>query len=291
MVTELRLLLDGGTLVPITESEYSQLQNPTTIHTTMQLKHKHKSDGSHDKYKARLCACGNELYQLIAETYSPTIGALAYATVHQLAAIDRMFKCSIDVVGAYLHQPYPEDAAPLCVTLSPNVAPLIGYPPNQRFRIHKYIYGLPDAGRAYYKAYSAHLVSCGYTRSISDPCLFIKLSDNDRTYVWCHVDDTFVCSTKHEELTLFQQAVSTKFNITINHEVDEYLGISLTTQPNGDVILTQPKLLDSLLLEYADELSLHEKRLATSPQRSPESQPEDSTPMSQTEYLHLLSAH
>ena len=43
-----------------------------------------------DKKKACLCACGKELRGKIADLYSPTIGALTYSTVHQIAAIDRM---------------------------------------------------------------------------------------------------------------------------------------------------------------------------------------------------------
>ena len=293
MIEEMNSLLTGGTLQPISEEEYLLLSNPRTIHSTMQLKHKERNKEHkvlHDKYKARLCACGNELYSSISETYSPTIGALAYATVHQLAIIDRMHKCSIDVVGAYLHQDYPEDAPPLCITLPPNVAQLINFQPNQRFRIRKYIYGLPDAGRAYYKAYSAHLIACGYKRSTSDPCLFTKLDDKDRTYIWCHVDDTFVCSTNKSELRTFQRAVASKFKITIDNDVNDYLGIAITQQGNGDVILTQPKLLQSLFTEYEDELAKYEKRIATSPQRPKEFQSTDATPIPQTEYLHLLGA-
>ena len=43
-----------------------------------------------DKHKARLCACGNGLKGQIAGIYSPTIGALTYSIVHQIAIIDRM---------------------------------------------------------------------------------------------------------------------------------------------------------------------------------------------------------
>ena len=60
-----------------------------------------------DKYKARLCACGNELKGQIADIYSPTIGALTYSVVHQIAVIDRMHVRIIDTVGAYLYQTYP----------------------------------------------------------------------------------------------------------------------------------------------------------------------------------------
>ena len=86
--SEIKQLLDTGTLrafklfdVPIGAS---------VINSTMALRKKP------DKYKARLCACGNELKGQIAEIYLPTIGALTYFVVHQIAIIDRMHVRIID---------------------------------------------------------------------------------------------------------------------------------------------------------------------------------------------------
>jgi KUP system potassium uptake protein len=287
IVAEIKLLLDGGTLVPVDEEE---IVGPhQLIHSTMQLKLKLHADGSVDKYKARLCACGNELYGLVAETFAPTISHLAYATVHQLAIIDRMHKITVDTVGAYLHQFYPADAIPLYLVLPPNVAVAIGAEPGLKYRIRKYLYGLPDAGLAYYKAYSEHLIAKGYLRSISDPCLFFKLEGNTRTYVWTHVDDTFVCSTHKHLLDLFVDKMKEKFDVTVVHNVEEYLGIHMESMPNGDVKLTQPKLLESLLDEYRDKLGEVSKYRNRAPQR--ETAPlEESIAIPQAEYLHLLGA-
>ena len=74
------------------------------------------------------------------------------------------------------------------------------------YRIEKYIYGLPDSGRAYYQAYAKLLVDSGYVKSKSDPCLFLKFSSSseDRIYIWVHVDDTFVAATTTDLLDEFE---------------------------------------------------------------------------------------
>jgi hypothetical protein len=155
----------------------------------------------------------------------------------------------------------------------------------------KYLYGLPDAGRAYYQAYSSHLIAKGYKRTTSDPCLFVKLNGKNRVYVWCHVDDTFVCSTTSEGLTDFTKAVAEKFKITVVDDVKEYLGISLERLPNGDCKLTQPKLLRGVIEEYKEQLSTKVSRGEPSPQRvHDEEAVSQSAPMDQTEYLHLLGS-
>lgn len=83
--------------------------------------------------------------------------------------------------------------------------------------------------------------------------------------------------------------MASKFEITVNKEVTEYLGIMLTKLKDGSVKLTQPKLLNGLLLEYCEYLQ-RLPRAATAPQRLPSVQSPDSTPMPQSEYLHLLGA-
>jgi len=80
----------------------------------------------------------------------------------------------MDVVGAYLYQDYPSDKEPLYLTLPPAVAKTMNLPVGATYRIKKYLYGLPDAGLAYYPAYSAHLIAGGFQRTVSDPCLFVK---------------------------------------------------------------------------------------------------------------------
>jgi Reverse transcriptase (RNA-dependent DNA polymerase) len=289
MKIEIDLLIGGGTLQLVKDSEIDK--RAKIIHTTMQLKQKLHQDSTLDKWKARLCACGNELFGAVAETFAPTISALAYATVHQISVIDRMHKCTIDTVGAYLHQVYPVDAPALYVVLPSNVAIALGMDPKAKYRIMKYIYGLPDAGRAYYHAYSDHLISKGYARTASDPCLFVKINGTNRVYVWCHVDDTFVCSTTKAGLKDFTNAVSEKFKITVVDEVTEYLGISMKLLANGDCKLTQPKLLKGVLEEYKEQLSTKESRSELAPMRVHDEEAViNSAPMDQTEYLHLLGS-
>ena len=287
MQSEMDQLFAGGTLSATTREEIPA--NSTIIHSTMQLKEKLKADGTVDKLKARLCACGNELYGSNTETYSPTISALAYATVHQISIIDKMESCTIDTVGAYLYQNYPDSEPPLYIILPSNVSTALHLDPSIVYRIRKYLYGLPDAGRAYYKAYSELIISNGYQRSASDPCLFVRTYGSHRTYIWIHVDDTFVTSTSAQELDNFQKVLKTKFEITVNSNVREYLGIKMEPLTDGSVRLTQPKLLDSLFDEYSEELETSHRSINT-PQRLSSQQSNDKTPMAQGTYLHLLGA-
>ena len=113
------------------------------------------------------------------------------------------------------------------------------------YRIKTYRYGLPDAGRAYYLAYSKALIGAGYKQAKSDPCLFVRIvkKENIRTLVWIHVDDSPVASTHAEELDRFKEIISKSFPLTCYYDITLHLGISITKFPDGITKLTLPKLL------------------------------------------------
>ena len=115
----------------------------------------------------------------------------------------------VDTVAAYLNQVYPPDAIPLYVKF---VALALNRDPDQTYRVKKYIYGLPDSGRAYYEAYSKHLSDHSYLKSVHDPCLFMKIkSPKRRVYIWIHLDDTLVAADLLEDIEEFKEEIKKRF--------------------------------------------------------------------------------
>jgi hypothetical protein len=96
-----------------------------------------------DKFKARICGCGNELVRSTTytnETYSPTVSHLTHSTMLQLAIYDGMHICSIDTVGAFLYQEYLESLKPLYIVLPVAVAEACNLDPKTTYQVKKYIY-------------------------------------------------------------------------------------------------------------------------------------------------------
>ncbi len=227
------------------------------IHTTTQLKRKRNAITCKiEKYKARECARGDLIAGLLSasETYSPTVSPITFALILQLAVIMKMKRKTVDTVGAYLYQTYPTNKRTLLTRLNKEVAEICNLDPNIVYRIERYIYGLPDAGKAYYEAYSKHLIENGYIKSSFDPCLFFKINADETTYVVIHVDDTFIFSTTDEAINSFTNMLQSKFDITVNDDADSYLGVSFEEDENGNIKLHQPKLIQSLLEQYSTQL-------------------------------------
>jgi hypothetical protein len=123
------------------------------IRSTWQLQEKLDKDGIHEKFKARCCASGDMLKDVIQETFSPTVNSLTCILLQNIALIDDMVEASADVVGAYLYSDYPEDKPTIYLTLEDHVADILGEPRGCWHRILKYLYALPDAGKASYEMY------------------------------------------------------------------------------------------------------------------------------------------
>ena len=70
--------------------------------------------------------------------------------------------------------------------------------------------------------------------------------------------------------------------------MESYLGVKFEFHPNGDVKLTQPKLLKSLFKEYKEELKNQRAREPLSPQRLPASH--SAEPIEPSAYPHLEEA-
>ena len=226
--------------------DQKRLPNQQVIRSTWQLLEKLDGDGNHEKYKARCCASGDMLKDIIQETFSPTVNALTCILLQNIALIDDMIEASADVVGAFLYPDYPDDKAHLYLVIEDHVADLLNEPRGCWYRIKKYIYGLPDAGKAFYEMYRDHLVEHGYMPTISDPCLFHRVNGKDVTYIWIHVDDTYVCGSSQLMVDELFNVLKMKFEITTKEVVDSYIGIKHERLESGDLKMTQPKLLSKL---------------------------------------------
>jgi len=211
------------------------------------------------------------------------VSPLVHSLLLQLSITDRMFSATLDTIAAYLHQIYPDTLKPLYLKFPKELAMATNRDPQALYRVQKYLYGLPDAGRAYYLALSTHLQANEYNKSNSDNCLFYKINSGNRTLIWSHVDDLYVSSTKEDELDNVHKILSLKFPMKFNKSIDAHLGINMTINPNDNsILLTQPKLLSEVIAYVLpDSLVTKYPASATRPSQSSES-------ISPNQYLNLL---
>ena len=270
------LISTTRTLVPITAEE-AQASSAIQIGTTLKCKRKKKGDGSADKHKARAAARGDQLARIYKargikppESFSPTVSAVTFALLLQVAVSKGLHMATTDITAAYLQVPYSKSDPVIITKLEENIAKICGLDPNQLFRINKYLYGLPNSGRAFYYHYRAALEKEGYRCSRIDPCLFIKAQNEEKVYIIIHVDDTFVFADNRDDLKTFTDQMNKHFPMTLDTAADSFLGMKINRTEEGDIELSQPKLVEKLLKE-CNELSRQPRKLTTHPYGPPRS--------------------
>jgi hypothetical protein len=198
------------TILPINKDELPP--NCKIVPTTIRFKRKgNPITGIVDRYKGRICFRG-DLVKLLYHDYldktSPTINELTFNFILQLSITMGLCRACSDIIAAYLYQQYPFDKRHIAVKLQPEIAELLGLDPNQLYKLNRYLYGLPDSGKAFYEALVQHIQQYGYHKSSLDPCLFYKTYTNDDIIFICiHVDDIYTFASHQKYINEFNKVL------------------------------------------------------------------------------------
>jgi hypothetical protein len=107
----------------------------------------------------------------------------------------------------------------------------------------KNLYGQKQAGRVWYIWLTKRLLQMGFTQSKYDPCVFYY----NGHVMLVYVDDTILLGPTKEGIQEIMKKLKSCFNIEDEGDISDYLGVKVTKLPNGNISLTQPYLIQSIL--------------------------------------------
>lgn len=213
------------------------------------FKLKKNQDGSVDKHKARLVARGHE--QRAGIDYEEVFAPVArYETIRTLLAVSVQKKLHVhqmDVVAAYVQGDLQEEV----YMEQPEMFEM----KNERdkvCRLKKPLYGLKQAGRAWYTKLDKHLSKVGLKKSNIDPCVYVLgNSPQDRVIVIIYVDDLLIAASSLKNLQSVKDKLMKNFKMKDLGPISNILGINVTRKgPTGSIKLTQTKYIQSLLNRF-----------------------------------------
>ncbi|KAJ9548593.1 hypothetical protein OSB04_021136 [Centaurea solstitialis] len=114
------------------------------------------------------------------------------------------------------------------------------------FKLHKSLYGLKHAPRAWYQRFAQHLFTLGFTCSKSDTSLFIFRRCGECAYLLLYVDDIILTTSSSSLKTEIITALNREFEMTDLGVLSYFLGISVKRNSNG-MFLTQQKYTEDIL--------------------------------------------
>jgi hypothetical protein len=170
------------------------------LHSKWVFKTKVDADGSIERFKAHLVACGNEQQEGINynDTFAPV---LDLATARLILALSVIWKNPArhgDIPAAYTKAHIESDSdiymyPPNGMTLTKEEQLAGGASPV--LKLQRSLYGLKQAGRLWNNLLHAQLLTNGYTRCKTDLCLYYKREDANISVVGIYVDDLLATAT------------------------------------------------------------------------------------------------
>lgn len=202
-----------------------------------------KSDGSLERFKARLVTKGfNQKYGVdFEETFSPVIKMTTFRCLLAIAASHKWVIHQLDINNAFLHGDLYEEVYMRMPEGIPN-------PHNQVCLLKKSLYGLKQASRQWHAKLVSALKELGFIQLKNDYSLFTKNEDDKITILAVYVDDILITGSSEQEIITVKQYLYSSFTIKDLGALHYFLGIEVSYSDQG-MTLTQQKYSKDLLQE------------------------------------------
>ncbi len=180
-------------------------------------------------------------------TYAPVATWTSIRLLLTLALQHNWHTVQLDFVQAYPQAPISK----VQYMEIPKGVRIPGVDPKQTvLEVRKNIYGGKDAGKQWYEHLVAKLIKIGFVPSKVDNCVFYK---GKAMYV-LYTDDSILAGPDKQELDDIVKQIQDPdqggLDITVEGDISDFLGVHIhRDHENNQFVLSQPKLIDSILEE------------------------------------------
>ncbi|KAI3514490.1 hypothetical protein L1887_12931 [Cichorium endivia] len=208
---------------------------------------KFKSDGTVERFKARLVAQGFTQLPGIdySHTFSPVVKASTVRVVLSLAVLHNWRLHQLDVKNAFLHGQLNET-----VFMEQPPGFVDSQFPNYVCKLSKALYGLKQAPRAWFHRLSSFLLAYGFKCSRADTSLFVFSQQSVTMYLLVYVDDLILTGNNETLITAFTNRLNQEFAIKDLGDLSYFLGLEVSYTDDG-LFLSQSKYASDVLKRAA----------------------------------------
>lgn len=221
-------------------------ENCTPVTCKWVYRLKRKSDGTIEKFKARLVARGfSQSYGLdYEETFSPVAKMVTIRSIISLAASKSQKLWQLDVKNAFLYGELDRE-----VFMEQPKGFESRQFPFHFCRLKKVLYGLKQAPRAWYSKVAQYFIFCGFKVANSDYSLFVKLESRMHLLVLLYVDDMIVTGDDEAEISRLMKDLATRFETKNLSEIGCFLGLEVEKSDQG-YFISQSRYARNLLERF-----------------------------------------
>ena len=201
-----------------------------------------RSDGSLDRYRARLVALGNKQEYGVdyEETFAPVAKMTTVRTILAIPASQSWRLHQMDVKNAFLHGDLQEEIymkLPSGMTTSS---------PHDVCKLMRSLYGLKQAPRAWFEKFRSTLLSFSFTQSQYDSSLFLHTSTSGIVILLVYVDDIIITDIDCGLITKLQELLHATFHMKDLGQLTYFLGLEVHYRSLG-LFVNQHKYIQDLI--------------------------------------------
>lgn len=203
-----------------------------------------KSDGTVDRYKARLVTKGfNQVQGLdYHEIFSPVAKCVTVRLMFSVVAARGWPLHQVDINNTFLQCFLDEKVY---------MTPPEGYhnaKEGQACCLKRSLYGLKQASRQWNAEITKHLISFGFTQSHADNCLFTYNSSKGTLILIVYVDDLLISGTSESLVQELKHSLHAAFTIKDLGFAKYFLGLEVARSSAG-IFVNQRKYISDLIAD------------------------------------------
>lgn len=197
------------------------------------FKVKMNTDGSVDRYKARLVVRGfTQEYGIdYSETFIPVVKFTSIRMVLTIAAQENLKLRQFDVKTAFLYGELEEDVY---------MSQPIGYDDGigKVCKLQKSLYGLKQASRCWNKKFTLFIKQFDFVVLSSDPCVFVHSKNENKIILAIYVDDGLMAASNEWCMKPVIEFLNNNFEIK-DFEAKCFLGLEINQHGDGSIHIHQ----------------------------------------------------
>ena len=213
------------------------------------FKTKLNADGSINKRKVRIVAKGFTQRKGIDydEITSPVVHLETVRTIAALVGVSSASHIhQIDFKTAFLNPVIQEE---IYMEL-PSGVDVDEFGKRPVSRLNKCIYGLKQASRSWYELLHAWMIKDGFTRSLTDPCLYFKnVGQTNAMLLTVWVDDTIIACNIEPDINSLKDRLRASFKLTDLGPIGFCLGLEIS-RTDTTIQIRQHKFIGEILQRF-----------------------------------------
>ena len=202
--------------------------------------------GKIKKYKARLNIDGSRMQKGLHydQTYSPVASWNSVRMLLTMTAVHGWHTKQIDFVQAFAQAPVEKT---LYMKIPSGMELNEGNSSDYVLQIHRNIYGQKQAGRVWNTFLVDKLINVlKFKQSKVDECVFYR----GKTVYVLYTDDSLIAGPDKAEIDrVVEDLKKAKLDITVEGDLQDFLGVNIDRKPDGTIHLTQPHLIDQIITD------------------------------------------